>query len=398
MNSPGIIIGGGIGGLATALALHQRGIRTIVYERATAIREVGAGLVLAPNALRVCAQLGLSKAVEAVSWPLSRAVVATTDGRPLTMVDADALAKQFGYGMRVIHRSALQKLLLDALPAEAVQTNKKVIGITTGRLATQIAFADGSAVDGDFVIGADGINSAVRRAIFGAKALRYSGQTCWRAVVDCALPTAQPHQSVEYWGSTPGLRVGLVPMEAGQIYVFVTTAAPAEQLDTPGTVVATLLELTREFGPSVAEVLRACDEHQLSRADLFDLPTLPTWSARSVALLGDAAHATTPNLGQGACQALEDAYTIAACLAAHDAPAPAFAEYQRLRKAKADLTVQLSRQIGQVVNLPAWLKPLLFPVLRMIPPAISMKQISRVYDTQYLDKLRASTPSLPASS
>lgn len=386
MRTTGIIIGAGIGGLATALALHQRGISTTVYERAAVIQEVGAGLVLAPNALHICERLGLLEAVVAASWPLTAGLVAEANGRPLSRIDATGLAQRYGYGMRVIQRGTLQRLLLDALPAGTVHTGKKVVGLTSFREATQVAFADGEVVSSGFVIGADGINSAVRQAAFGPWPLRYSGQTCWRAVVAHALPPAQHYTSIEYWGRTPGLRVGVVPMGAGQVYVYLTAAATAGQADTPGALPAELQRLTREFAPEVRELLRACDERRLHRADLFDMPTLATWSAGPVALLGDAAHATTPNLGQGACQALEDAYTVAACLAAHQAPEAAFAHYQTLRKAKADYTVQLSRQVGQVVNLPAWLKPLLFNVLRAIPPSVSEKQFSRIYDMSYLAK------------
>ncbi len=389
MKTQRIIIGGGIGGLATALALRQRGIRADVFEQASTIREVGAGLVLSPNALSVLDQLGLGDAVKVIGWPLTSARITEADGRPVQTVDVLKLTHRYGYGMLVVHRGKLQKLLLDALPNEQIHTGKPLANFTDDGHRVRATFADGSVADGDFLIGADGIRSVVRTSLSENQTLRYAGQTCWRAMVDYTLPTHQQTTSVEYWGRSPGLRFGIVPAGTGQVYLYVTTAASANGRDVPGEVIAYLRSLSRDFAPIVRNIIDATDEKRLHRADLYDLPTLRTWSRGRVTLLGDAAHATTPNLGQGACQAIEDAHVVAACLASVNPVEQAFRQYETIRKAKADRVVQLSRRIGQAVNLPGWLKPVAFAAMRAIPAFISAGQFNGIYDMAYAQHLSA---------
>lgn len=299
MEKQGIIIGGGIGGLATAVALRRQGIRADVFEQVPALREVGAGLVLSPNALYVLDQLGLGGAVSTIGWPLTHAYIAEANGRVVQTVDVKKLVHRYGYGMVVVHRGKLQKLLVDALPNDQIHTNKSFVRFTDNGRRVRATFADESVADGDFLIGADGIRSVVRTTLWGSQALRYGGQTCWRVLVDYALPADEQTTSVEYWGRSPGLRIGIVPAGGDQIYVYVTTAAPANGRDVPGEVISHLRALSRDFTPVVQKIIEAIDESRVHRADLYDLPTLRTWSRGRVTLLGDAAHATTPNLVWG---------------------------------------------------------------------------------------------------
>jgi len=377
MKPQGIIIGAGIGGLTAALALRQQGIRAEVYERAPEIREVGAGLVLAPNALAVLDQLGLIPLINAQSWPLRAALITRANGAIVRAIDVPVLEQQYGYGMRVIHRGTLQTLLKNALPADQLHTNREVLAMADEDQRVAVSFAGGFTASADFVVGADGIRSSVRRALLGEKPLRFAGQTCWRAIVD--LPAEEPHTSVEYWGREPGLRFGLVPIGPAQQYLYVTAAAPAGGQDRPGQVLANLRKLSAGFAPPVGRVLDALDESRIHRADLFDLPTLERWSVGRITLLGDAAHATTPNLGQGACQAIEDAQALARCLAAAQSVENALQTYQQQRKAKADRVVRISRQIGQTVDAPAWIKPLLFSALKLVPDSLSQRQFAAIF-------------------
>lgn len=383
----GIIIGAGIGGLATAIALQQRGINVHVYEQADEIREVGAGLVMAANAMQVLDWLGLAETVQQKGWPLHRALIIRSNGIPVQTVDVDALAQQYGFGMTVINRGQLQKTLLATLPSNCVRTAKRLTDLCDDGQRVRATFADGSVVEGDFLIGADGIRSAVRRQLMDDQPLRYSRQTCWRTIIDYPLLADVQNTSFEYWGLEAGLRVGLVPLSANQVYTYVTAKAPAGQRDEPGQVLPTLRNLAKPLGTAVTNILERIDESRVFRADLYDLLTLPSWSRGRVTLLGDAAHATTPNLGQGACQAIEDAWAVATCLSQYE-PAQAFAHYELLRKRKADRVVQVSRQIGTAVNMPSWLKPLIFAAMRAIPKLVAERQFAEIYDVTYLKEAK----------
>lgn len=389
----GIIIGGGIGGLTTAIALQQRGIDVHVYEQAPEIREVGAGLVMSANALQVLDWLGLAEIVQKKGWSLQQAFITERDGTIIQQVDIGTVYRQFGYGMTTIQRGHLQKILLEALPANRVHTGKRLTGLSQDDQHVRVTFDDGSSIEGDFVIGADGIRSAVRRQIMGEQTLRYSGQTCWRTIVDYSLPVDAQTTSTEYWGLPAGLRVGVVPLSSMQVYVYVTAAASAGQTTQASELATNLLQdLSKSFDKTVQAIFQKIGTIRVYHADLYDLPTLSSWSNGRVTLLGDAAHATTPNLGQGACQAIEDAWAIAACLAQYE-PVEAFQAYEALRKRKADQVVQISRQIGKAVNLPGWLKPLAFAAMRAVPKSVSTRQFEQIYDVSYLKKAASVTAS-----
>jgi 2-polyprenyl-6-methoxyphenol hydroxylase-like FAD-dependent oxidoreductase len=388
----GIIIGGGIGGLTAAIALQQRGIDVHVYEQAPEIREVGAGLVMSANALQVLDWLGLAEIIQRKGWSLQKGLITKPDKSIIQQVDVESISQRFGYGMTTIQRGQLQKVLVEALPANRLHTGKRLVELSQDDQHVRVRFSDGNSVEADFVIGSDGIRSAVRRQIMGEQTLRYSGQTCWRTIVDYALPIDTQTTSVEYWGRPAGLRVGVVPLSSAQVYVYVTAAAQAGQTTQAGELTATLQSIGQSFDKTVQAIFQQIDGNRVFHADLYDLPTLPSWSKGRVTLLGDAAHATTPNLGQGACQAIEDAWAIAACLAQYE-PAQAFQNYELLRKRKADQVVQTSRQIGKAVNLPGWLKPLAFAAMRAVPKSVSKRQFEQIYDVSYLKKAERSTAS-----
>jgi len=387
MKQSGIIIGGGIGGLTTAIALNQLGIKATVYERADVLQEVGAGLVLSPNALFVLDRLGLTNALNQIGWPFSNGLITDSNGRVVMELNMLSFAKRYGYGSLVVQRGKLQKMLLDALQPEQVQTGKQLKSLADHGEQIRAQFTDGTSAEGRFMIGADGIRSTVRQHLFGAKPLRYSGQTCWRTLVDFALPQPEQTTSVEYWGRSSGLRIGIVPCGLDQLYVYITQAVSANGHDKPGDILAHLLALSHGFPPTVQQIIGSIQADRIHRADLYDLPTLTTWQHDRCTLLGDAAHATTPNIGQGACQTIEDAYVIAASIAQNESIPSAFRQYELARKAKADRVVKLSRQIGQLVNLPGWLKPLAFMAMKALPKFINERQFDGVYNMDYARNL-----------
>ncbi len=375
----GIIIGAGIGGLTTSIALAQRGIATEVYEQAPALGEVGAGLWVAPNGLKVYQRLGLSEAILRSGKPLRKISVVDRDYKAISVIDGDERAKAHGFRTVAIHRAELHRLLVAKVDPVSIHLGKKFVAIDSRPDHVSVRFADGTSAVADFVICADGLNSVGRRLLHPKVTLRYSGQTCWRFVTDYALPEAEDDDMYEVWSEQKGLRVGYSKINARQIYVFITAFTPAGGVSERGRVKADLLQLCAAFPEPIKAMINACDPDRILRNDLFDFKPFAGWTRGNVALLGDAAHATTPNLGQGACQAIEDAWVIAKMLSSHDDVSEAFRRYEALRGPKAAFITRTSHLFSTITNTSGAMKALLTFLIRLTPPRVNQKQIDRIY-------------------
>ncbi|MCB0587985.1 MAG: FAD-dependent monooxygenase [Phaeodactylibacter sp.] len=365
------IIGGGIGGLTTAIALRQHGFNPVVYEAASELRPIGAGITLAINAMRVFNQLGLADKAIQSGHPIEHLWITDKKLRPITRTALSPLIEEFGTPNLGIHRGALQQLLVNALPDNSIQTGKALRRLEKREDGVALHFEDGETGEAAAVIAADGIHSVVRRQLFPSCRQRSSGQVCWRGV--CPADT-EPwnHRGTEAWA--PGMRFGIVPIAEGQVYWFaVVNEKPGtdwEKLSKNG-----LLDTFRSFTRPVLELVENTPADKVIYSSLNDLEPLPAWFSGHVALLGDAAHATTPNMGQGACQAIEDAFLLASCLS--DSPLQAaFYEYQKLRKPKADAIVRQSRRLGRIAQLnnPA-LGFLRNRLMAMVPSSIALASL-----------------------
>ncbi|MBB5075012.1 FAD-dependent monooxygenase [Nonomuraea endophytica] len=326
-----IIVGGGIGGLATAVALHQRGIQVEVLERAAEFTEVGAGLSIQPNGLRALDALGLGEHLRAGVLAGPPAGIRNSRGDWLIRNDVDDLKRRFGPWVTV-HRAALIGLLRAAVPAEALRPGTAVQEVRPDGTVRH----SGGVSTADVVVGADGVHSVTRGSLWPSlSSPRYVGYTTWRFIA----PPQPVEESVETWGR--GERFGYLPMPDGRIYCYVMANAPA------GSDIG-LNELRERFARwhrPIPALLESVAEEAVLQRDTHELPKLPTYVSGNVALLGDAAHAMTPNLGQGACQALEDAVTLAHTLDTLG-PRAGLAAYDRARRPRTQMIVRRSRQVG----------------------------------------------------
>lgn len=343
-----IIIGGGVGGLCSAIALRNIGIEVTVYERADMLGDVGAGLVIAANAIRSLHRLRLADQAIAAGSKVTRAQIRTSDGHPLAETDMRNYETRFGAPTIAIHRAALHKALLDTLPEGTVRLGAACTRVEQDQAGVTAHFADGSEARADFLIGGDGVRSAVRRQLFPSVELRYSGYTAWRGAVISRDEVALGITS-ETWGR--GYRFGIVRMDAERIYWFATANAKPGITYTPAEQKTLLLKIFGSWHSPIRHLLESTPAEVILHNDISDFAPLNQWSVGRVTLLGDAAHATTPNMGQGACMAIESADVLAQCLAKTGDVEAAFRAYETRRKPRTAFITNQSWQIGRVAQM-----------------------------------------------
>lgn len=361
-----VIVGAGIGGLAAARALGRAGWRVTVLERAPDSGELGAGITLFDNALRALDELGMGHAVRSRGTWLRGGGLRDPSGRWLLRAPgADASAA--GLSLSSLHRSDLHRTLLEAQGSEQIITGAQVCGVDSTDVSAHVTYVQEGVqrvLEATFVVGADGVRSTVRGSLYPrSPAPAYRGYAAWRGVG--RLPLDRRHVELT-WGN--GDEFGIVPLGDERVYWF------ASQLCAPGGDRGNRrADVLRRFGSwhaPIGDVVRMTPDGQLLYHDVVDLPTpLPPLATGRVALLGDAAHAATPDLGQGAALALEDAVELGACLAPPGCDVTsALARYDRARRPRVQRVVRRSRMAGRVAHPRSrWALTARTALLRLVP-------------------------------
>ena len=326
------IIGGGIGGLAAALTLHQAGFDVQVYEQAPVLREVGAGIVLTPNATRLLYRLGFAEKMKALgvapdAWRQRR----WDDGR--TLMHTPVAVKPSAPPMFFTsHRADVLSMLIEAMPAERVHLGHRLAGLTDRGGHVELQFANNARIEAGMVVGADGIHSTVRGLLFGAERPRFTGCVAYRGLVPAErlAHLDLPLESQLWLG--PGKHFVHYPVQAGRLVNFVCLidrdAWTVESWTEPGKV-ADALAAYDGWHEQVRSMIAAVDETFVW--GLFDRAPLPRWSVGRVTLLGDSCHPMLPFMAQGAAQAIEDAATLAGVLGRSGDVVEALRRYESLR-------------------------------------------------------------------
>jgi salicylate hydroxylase len=344
-----VIVGGGLGGLAAALALTQAGIDVQVYEQAQQLTEVGAGVSLAPNGLRMLARLGLGEETERAGARHESTRLLHSDGRP-----AGHGSHQFARAGRNIgiHRADLLALLAGQLPPGTVRTGSRCTGFSQNGGSATIALADGNTAAADVVIGADGIHSVLQGFVTAAPEPVFSRVIAHRGLVPSR--TDYPAGTMTMWVGQ-GKHFLVFPVRAGQLlnYVgFVSSDTPVRESWSAHGDPAALAAHFAGWDPAIGEVIAEIQQAPGGSGfqwGMYDRAPLPRWSTGRLTLLGDAAHPMLPHLGQGVNQALEDAVALATLLGASASPAgvpPALASYERLRRDRTARVQLGSRRNG----------------------------------------------------
>lgn len=349
------INGAGIGGLAAAITLRKLGLEVQVFEQAARFARVGADINLTPNAVRALDGLGVGEALrETAARPTHRISRMWDTGEETSRLSmADEAQARYGAPQLTMHRGDLMSALEQALPPECIRLGSKTVSIDSRADGATLHFADGSQETVDVLIGADGIHSVVRAALFGAEHPIFTGQAAYRAVVPAerlAVPNLDAF--TKWWGPEPTSQIVTFPLNRGrEIFVFATVAQESwrhESWTTPGRV-EDVRAAYASFHQDARALLDACDDVLISA--LYVRDPLPRWSVGHCTLLGDATHPMMPFMAQGAGMAIEDAVVLARCLseAATTGVPAALSRYQAARRERTSRI-----QIGSRSNV--WLK------------------------------------------
>ena len=366
-----VIIGGGIAGLTTALALQRAGLSVKVFEQAATSREAGAGVALWSNATFVLSQLGLADLVEQVGTPITHIVRYTFDGKVLSDLSLEAITSSVGIGSFAIHRAEFHQGLVQAVGKETICLQARCTQVQQYADRIGVQFADGHEDHADLLVGADGIHSVIATHLFGHRPLRYAGYTTIRAITSFTHPFLPVGKLFQTWGQ--GGLFGAVRLTGGRVYWYLQLACPA---GSPRREKAELQKLCHGWHEPIEALIAATEEHSLLQNAVYDRKPLSCWGKGRVTLVGDAAHPMATTLAQGACQAIEDAGVLGSSLRV-DPGSEALRIYEHARKGRAAMIVRQSKLLVEIemLNSPprSWVRDLLL----VKPPRRLQEQLVR---------------------
>lgn len=364
------IIGAGIGGLTAALALTRQGAQVFVHERSPGLREVGAGIQISPNAGRLLADLGLAEPLAAIAPRADDLRLWDADGRSVARLDWRALRPDQPF--RTVHRARLVAMLEE-------QARSAGVTITLGEAVSAADLDAGFGADVDLVIGADGLHSVLRHRLNGAQTPFFTGQTAWRALIPCAED--EPIRADLFMG--PGRHLVSYPLGGGLRNIV----AVVERADWPHEDWSHHADpdaLRRDFAGFAGPVPGwLAQVHEAGIWGLFRHDVAARWQDGRQVILGDAAHPTLPFMAQGACMAIEDAWQLAACLAADPEQPAALARYESLRAPRCRRIVAMANDNAHNYHLTGARRPLAHGALRMatmLAPSALYRRFAWIYD------------------
>nr|WP_302180056.1 FAD-dependent monooxygenase [Chryseosolibacter indicus] len=366
-----------------AIALQKKGFNVLVYEQATAIKPLGAGLVLAANAIKAFAEIGIDTSILEAGKILKALRIKNTDGSVLAETDSEKLANKFGLVNNfAIHRADLHQILIHYLQPGTLRLNKGCVGFQQQPNGVTLEFHDGSTAFADYVIACDGIHSVIRKKLLPESETRYAGYTCWRAVIDNIPDTVDMTETTETWGR--GCRFGIAPLRNNKLYWFACINAKKNDPLMRAMHIPDLLTFFSNFHSPVTDIIKHTQSSQLIWNDIIDIKPIKRFAFGNIVLLGDAAHATTPNMGQGACMAIEDAATLANYIEAAPSAEEAFTLFEKKRIKRTTDIVNKSWYIGKIAQLD---HPLLVSIrnkiLKLTPPKVAEKQVQELANVTF---------------
>ena len=344
-----IIAGAGMGGLTAAIALKQAGHSVHVYERAAELAPVGAAISIWPNGVKVCHALGVGDAVEAVGGDMRAMSYSDHRGGLLTRFSLAPLYEQVSQKAVPIARADLQRILLQAVGENNVTLGVACEGFEETDGGVTVILSSGEHLTADLLVAANGTHSALRGQIAGQVVERhYCGYVNWNGRIKMAADLADAREWTQYVGENK--RVSLMPMGNDEFYFFFDVPLPAGTPNVRADYRRELAEHFRGWAAPVQRLIERLDPERIARVEIHDIDPLPRLVSQYAALLGDAAHAMTPNIGQGGCQAMEDAWVLAQCIAAAGSVPEALAAYEQQRAERVANLMGKARSRAAIIH------------------------------------------------
>jgi FAD-dependent urate hydroxylase len=345
-----IVVGAGMGGLTAALALRHAGFEVEVYDRVRELTPAGAGISLWSNGVKVLNRLGLGSAIARIGGPMDQICYRAKTGETLTQFSLEPLVQAVGQRPYPVARTDLQALLLGAAGSSSVHLDATCVGVEQDENGATAVFADGRRATGDLVVGADGTHSVIRGLVLGSAApRRHVGYVNWNGLVPAGSDLAPAGTWVTYVGEHK--RASLMPVGGGRLYFFFDVPLPLGAPADPAGVGAELRGHFAGWAAPVQSLISRLDPKHTSRIEIFDIEPLPRLVRGRVALLGDAGHSMAPDLGQGGCQAMEDAWVLAnSLLTTNVSVVDALLRYQVARQSRTTEIVKRARKRADVTH------------------------------------------------
>ena len=376
-----LIIGGGIGGLAAAIALRRAGVDAVVFEQAERPRTSGAGLTLWTNATRALAALGFAENLRSIGTPLERGELRGASGQLLSAVPLGELGRRLGGAILGVARTEFLDMLHSTVGG--VRFGARLRGFEEDDSGVTARFDDGGSERGDFLVGADGIRSRTRELLLGDPP-RYSGYVGWQGVAAFAhrdLPAG-----VSVWCFGGGAQFGLIPVDGERVYFFGTANVPEDGIQRLESPRRELSSRFRGWASPVRDLVESVDDDSIVRTPIYDRPPATAWGRGRVTLLGDAAHAVTPTFGQGACLAIESALALALWIRRTTAVDEALRGYERERRRRTAPIIRRAWRLGRCVQWQGTVGATLRnAALRLLPGSFHLRSLERIIRPGCLD-------------
>jgi 2-polyprenyl-6-methoxyphenol hydroxylase-like FAD-dependent oxidoreductase len=340
-----LIAGAGIAGLAAGIALRRAGVDVQIFERSPQLKEIGAGLMIWPNGARALRSLG----VEVKSLEVKKVTLCNSRGRRIIEMPVEFAFQRYGSNVSFVHRADLQSALANSFGPQGLRLGHEIHSFVENESQVRVALRDGTSTSGDFLVGADGLRSPVRRQLLSDGDPTYLGSTIWRGLAPAAGIDLPHGCGINWWGR--GSEFLAFHLAEGSIYWAGVTKEPRGEKPGAEGHKKDLIDRFGDWADPVAALIAATPDTAILRNDMYDRPPVPHWSRGRVTLAGDAAHPMSPNQGQGACQALEDGVAIGDSIGRTSTLGEAFELYERRRVRRANREVAMSRQATRGVQI-----------------------------------------------
>lgn len=374
------IIGGGIAGLTAGIMLQNKGYKVSVFEASENIRGIGAGIGLAANAMKAFEYLNLAEELKKQSNLLKDFTIYNAKGKILFSVDTNRISKNFQTENYAIHRADLHEFLVEKLGKDKIFTGKKLKSFKLIGNQVNLKFKDKTQLKVDFVIGADGVNSKVRQILLPESKPKYAGYWCWRGVVNYQKEDFNKSQAI--WGAKG--RFGITPLGKQKVYWFACINSKINGKTTKFEL-SDLQNQFKNYPAPVSELLTLSDKNKIISGPIMDINPISQFKFAKILLIGDAAHATTPNMGQGACMAIEDVAVLQEELENNDLKTASL-NFEKRRISRTKYIIKNSRRAGKIAQTD---QQLLIAIrnnlFKILPEKITQLPLKRLYEEDFME-------------